>query len=207
MKCPTPINKAKYLKYKKFVAKHIRKAKRKYYESYFKRYSADGRKQWSMINELLNRKPRRKNSISKLVHKDNTKTTTITRPQDIADRFNDFFCNIAQRLKEEDGHMGDRGRPPESTLNSSERSVLDMPDTPCTETEIEKYISDLKNKATSNLAILPFKSVSKEIAPVITSGPPGITGVSGGRPKAQEIVAYWPSLIPKDMVETSVDVI
>jgi hypothetical protein len=91
VKCPTPINKAKYLKYKRFVAKHIRKAKRKYYESYFKRYSDDGRKQWSMINELLNRKPRRKNSISKLVHKDNTKTTTFTRPQDIANRFNDFF--------------------------------------------------------------------------------------------------------------------
>ena len=47
----------------------------------------------------------------------------------------------------------------------------------------------------------------KEIAPVITSGPPGITGFSGGRPKAQEIVAYWPSLIPKELVETSVDVI
>ena len=42
--------------------------------------------------------------------------------------------------------MGDRGRPPESTLNSSERSVFNMPDTPCTETEIEKYISDLKKQ-------------------------------------------------------------
>jgi len=47
----------------------------------------------------------------------------------------------------------------------------------------------------------------KEIAPVITSGPPGITGFSGGRPKAQEIVAYWPSLIPKELVNTIVDVI
>ena len=47
----------------------------------------------------------------------------------------------------------------------------------------------------------------KEIAPVITSGPPGITGFSGGRPKAQEIVAYWPALIPKELVHTTVDVI
>ena len=167
VKCPTTINKTKYLKYKRFVAKHIRKAKSKYYESYFKRYADDGRKQWSMINELLNRKPRRKNNISKLIHKDNTKTTTITEPHEIANRFNDYFCNIAQRLKEEDGHLGDRGRPPESTLNYSERSILAMPETSCTVTEIEKYISDLKNKATSNLAILPFKSVSKEIAPII----------------------------------------
>ncbi|MBC8257134.1 MAG: DUF1446 domain-containing protein [Candidatus Marinimicrobia bacterium] len=47
----------------------------------------------------------------------------------------------------------------------------------------------------------------KELAPVITSGPPGITGFSGGRPKAQEIVAYWPTLIPKELVHTKVDVI
>ena len=46
----------------------------------------------------------------------------------------------------------------------------------------------------------------KEIAPVITSGPPGVTGFSGGRPKAQEIVAYWPALIPKEFVHTTVDV-
>ena len=46
----------------------------------------------------------------------------------------------------------------------------------------------------------------KEIAPVITNGPPGVTGLLG-RPKAQEIVAYWPSLIPKSVINTKVDVI
>ena len=46
-----------------------------------------------------------------------------------------------------------------------------------------------------------------EIAPVITSGPPGITGFSGGRPKAQEIIAYWPALIPKKFINTKVDVV
>ena len=45
------------------------------------------------------------------------------------------------------------------------------------------------------------------VEPVITSGPPGITGFSGGRPKAQEIIAYWPALIPKELVHTTVDVI
>ena len=46
----------------------------------------------------------------------------------------------------------------------------------------------------------------KEIAPVITNGPPGVTGFAGGRPKAQEIIAYWPALIPKDLIMTKVDV-
>ena len=40
----------------------------------------------------------------------------------------------------------------------------------------------------------------KEIAPVITNGPPGVTGFAGGRPKAQEIVAYWPTLVSKKYI-------
>ena len=46
----------------------------------------------------------------------------------------------------------------------------------------------------------------KEIAPVITNGPPGVTGFAGGRPKSQEIIAYWPALIPKKLVQTKVSV-
>ena len=38
---------------------------------------------------------------------------------------------------------------------------------------------------------------TKEIAPLILTGPPGVTGFAGGRPKVEEIVAYWPALIPK----------
>jgi len=46
-----------------------------------------------------------------------------------------------------------------------------------------------------------------EIAPLITSGPPGVTGFSGGRPKATEVVGYWPCLIPKELVPLKVRVI
>ena len=47
----------------------------------------------------------------------------------------------------------------------------------------------------------------KEIAPLITNGPPGITGFSGGRPKAQEVIAYWPTLINKDLINTTISII
>ena len=47
----------------------------------------------------------------------------------------------------------------------------------------------------------------KEIAPVITNGPPGVTGFAGGRPRPQEVVAFWPALIPKDRVTTRVSVV
>ena len=36
-----------------------------------------------------------------------------------------------------------------------------------------------------------------EIAPLILTGPNAVTGFAGGRPKASEIVAYWPALIKK----------
>jgi len=47
---------------------------------------------------------------------------------------------------------------------------------------------------------------TKEIAPLILTGPPGVTGFAGGRPKVEEIVAYWPALIPKTEIETRVEV-
>ena len=45
-----------------------------------------------------------------------------------------------------------------------------------------------------------------EIVPLVTSGPPGVTGFAGGRPKATEIISYWPALISKDKVKTRVSV-
>ncbi len=44
----------------------------------------------------------------------------------------------------------------------------------------------------------------KEIAPLILTGPSGVTGFAGGRPKASEVVAYWPALIDKKAVEPRV---
>src|SRR5712692_1237135 len=48
---------------------------------------------------------------------------------------------------------------------------------------------------------------TKEIAPLILTGPPAVTGFAGGRPKLEEIVAYWPALIPKSEITVQVDVI
>ncbi len=48
---------------------------------------------------------------------------------------------------------------------------------------------------------------TKEIAPLVLTGPPGVTGFAGGRPKVEEIVAYWPALIPKEEITPKVQVI
>jgi hypothetical protein len=48
---------------------------------------------------------------------------------------------------------------------------------------------------------------TREIAPLVLNGPPTVTGFAGGRPKVEEIVAYWPALIDKTVVKTKVDII
>jgi hypothetical protein len=48
---------------------------------------------------------------------------------------------------------------------------------------------------------------TKEIAPLVLTGPPGVTGFAGGRPKVEEIVAYWPALIPKSEITSRVEII
>jgi len=46
----------------------------------------------------------------------------------------------------------------------------------------------------------------REIAPLVTSGPPGVTGFAGGRPTPTEIIAYWPALVSRELIETRVSV-
>jgi len=43
-----------------------------------------------------------------------------------------------------------------------------------------------------------------ELAPLILTGPPAVTGFAGGRPKPSEVIAYWPALIPKSAIRPEV---
>jgi hypothetical protein len=40
----------------------------------------------------------------------------------------------------------------------------------------------------------------KELAPLITAGPPGIAGYAAGRPEPRPAFGYWPMLIPRGLV-------
>lgn len=48
---------------------------------------------------------------------------------------------------------------------------------------------------------------TREIAPLVLNGPPSVTGFAGGRPKVEEIVAYWPALLDKRAVSTAVTIL
>jgi hypothetical protein len=45
---------------------------------------------------------------------------------------------------------------------------------------------------------------AKEIAPLILTGPPSVTGFSGGRPKPTDVVAYFPALLDRTVVDMRV---
>ncbi|MEO8138660.1 MAG: acyclic terpene utilization AtuA family protein [Gemmatimonadota bacterium] len=47
---------------------------------------------------------------------------------------------------------------------------------------------------------------TREIAPLVLTGPPSVTGFAGGRPEVQEVVAYWPALIDRTEIEPFVQV-
>lgn len=52
----------------------------------------------------------------------------------------------------------------------------------------------------------PVERFTRELAPLILNGPPTVTGFAGGRPKVEEIVAYWPALVPKREIHPQVRV-
>ncbi len=57
-------------------------------------------------------------------------------------------------------------------------------------------------RSTDRAAVERF---TKEIAPLALNGPPVVTYI-GGRPKIEDVVAFWPALIPKTAVEPEVSV-
>ena len=56
-------------------------------------------------------------------------------------------------------------------------------------------------------ARVPVERFTREIAPLILNGPPSVTGFAGGRPKPEEIVAYWPALIDRRVVQPCVELV
>lgn len=55
-----------------------------------------------------------------------------------------------------------------------------------------------------------FNSVNRfgqEIAPLILTGPPSVTGFAGGRPKPKDVVAYWPALVKKEFIKPVVKIL
>jgi hypothetical protein len=58
-------------------------------------------------------------------------------------------------------------------------------------------------RSTNQAAVEAF---TRELAPLILTGPPSVTGFAGGRPRVQDMVAYWPALIDRKEIEPALRV-
>jgi len=47
---------------------------------------------------------------------------------------------------------------------------------------------------------------TREIAPLVLTGPPSVTGFAGGRPRVEEVMAFWPALLRREAVEPHLNV-
>ena len=62
-------------------------------------------------------------------------------------------------------------------------------------------------EASSGEAALSSKRRYKPDIILLSVNLPGVTGFAGGRPKVEEIVAYWPALISKAVIEPAVTIL
>ena len=67
-----------------------------------------------------------------------------------------------------------------------------------TNTSPPEVVLRLSAQSPSKSAVECF---TRQIAPLITSGPAGIAGYAQGRPRVQEVMAHWPTLVPKSLIQ------
>ena len=157
IKTPSPQNKAKYLKMKKFCNIHTSKAKAAYHKKYFNDYKDNSKKQWQMINNLLGR-TRGELKINKLV---DSKGKTINTPNGIAEHFLDYFGNIASNLKKEISARSSKYDNHFFMKDPVNRSLYLRPVDP---SEIHQIIKNFKNKSTLDTKISALKIANLSIA-------------------------------------------
>jgi hypothetical protein len=47
---------------------------------------------------------------------------------------------------------------------------------------------------------------TREMIPLVLNGPPTATGFGDGRPPVRDVVAYWPALVPRNEIQTRIEV-
>ena len=83
-----------YIKTRTLYNKTIKTLKKQYYHNLFHKYRDNPRKTWNTINNLSDRNKLKTTKPSSLI----SKNAIITNPNEIADFFNDHFCNISPSL-------------------------------------------------------------------------------------------------------------
>ena len=168
------------------LQKHIRKAKSDYYQKQFQNYLSDIKKTWSKINEILCNKKQRSDFPEYFIDKNKL----ITKDEDIANYFNNFFCNIGPELAN-----SIKGPPGKSYKNYLTQTITSTFTFKTIDSDfILKLIRKLKPKSSfghDGISSILLKHIADIIAPIlaITINQSLMTGIF---PKSLKIAKISP---------------
>ena len=137
----------------------IREAKNAYYKSHLKQVAGDVNKTWETVNKLLGRKNQNKMPTTFIFH-----DVATSNKQEIAIKFNDYFCSVADSLAQ---------NVQQTEINFSDYLPEPFPFLfylrPTTASEINSVIHNLKGTSAGHddISVKVVKACSKEISPFL----------------------------------------
>ena len=142
LKKPSETTLSDYKTYRNMYAKILKASKKLYYDNQLVKYQSDCKKTWEILRKVINKSKRSDNSITSII----SEGKTIYNPGLIADKFNEFFVNIATKIVEEihpsTQNLSDAHPTAESDLS------FKFSEEPLTISEVQESIEQLKNKST-----------------------------------------------------------
>ena len=142
-----------YRKYRNKLSSLIKCAKEQYYMRMFKNSTGNLKQTWSIINELRGKSKGSTSTFSAF------KSAELTDKKSLANKFNNYFCNLAATLNE--GIPNRNGRSLEFTkfFQKSEQSLIFLND--AEEDEILEIIKEFSNDKSSDFPIVVNKHCAK----------------------------------------------
>lgn len=153
--------KTEYTDYKRKTAKIIKRSKQEYAQKLISKNQNKSSALWNCVNKICN-KPRQNNKIEKI---ESQNSEIITDKTEIANQFNNFFCDIGENLAKNIK----KPKNFQENNNWSTHSLFHFRE--ATTAEVQKTIHSLKpNKAPGHDCIKSetLKAISDEITPIIT---------------------------------------
>ena len=154
---------SEYKKQKNDITKLIRQSKKIYYQAYFEKNSRNLKKLWEGVNTVIRTKTRTPITISYIETEVNKMKVNLTEPYDIANLFNDFYINVAEKILEKRKYPGNKHFTHYLHTNNP-HSFLALPTTP---NEIEDLIALLNENKSTGPNSIPNKII-KQISDCIS---------------------------------------
>ena len=161
IKHPSPLAISTYKNYRNLYAKIIRASKKLYYEHQLSKHQSDSKKTWQILRKAINKSSKSDNSIKNII----VQGLIIDNNAVMADQFNLFFANIAEKIVEEI-HPSNVVLP-EDPQNIPVAENFSFSSEPLTSSEIIETIEQLKNKNTldsDGISTMFLKKIARTIS-------------------------------------------